>query len=450
MALPKVIFVCSHCDAQYPKWSGRCFECGKWGTLEIQNSKSKVKNSGQAAVKGGKVMTMDELEADSVTRLKTANEPAATVFKTGWPLGSLTLLAGEPGAGKSTLALQLALSLSEQPVLYFSSEESSVQVKEKIKRLKLKSDKFLFSSEAEVGSIIATILEQQVKVAVIDSVQTVKLAELDNEPGSLPQLKAVTAKLLEAAKEHDLALLLIGHVTKDGQVAGPKTLEHLVDMVFYLEGDKDSRFRILRSTKNRFGPSGQISVLQMTDQGLQIVRQAATAFITNYQPKPGSVITPLVDGGQVFFLEVQSLVTRSNFGYARRAASGFPVKRLEVLLAVMKKRLQLNFDGYDVYINLVGGWQAKDPALDLAICLSLISSLKNKVLGPKTVAFGEVGLSAELRLVKDTTLRLEQSAKHNFQKAIVAPVGQRTSQAGLKIDSAANLTEVIRQLGWSS
>ncbi len=458
-----VVYICSKCDAQAPKWSGRCFECGSWGTLEAQSSKVstrggsasggkgqsdrvKVKNKAKSNIPTGSVMTFEDLQGTNIERIKVGQSPAVEIFPSGIPLGSLTLLAGEPGAGKSTLALQLALQFSSQyQVIYFSSEESPLQVKEKVTRLGAPSGNFLFSAEHNTEIIAATIAHHQPKLVVIDSIQTIMVPEVEAEPSSLAQLKAATATLMEIAKEQNVAVIIIGHVTKEGVVAGPKTLEHLVDVVFYLEGERDSRFRILRSSKNRYGQSGKVSVLQMSDKGLHIVRQAATAFISNYQPKPGSVITAVVDSGQVFFLEVQSLVTASNYGYPRRAASGFPPKRLEVLLAVMKKRLDLDFDRFDVYVNLVGGFRSSDPALDLAVCLSLISSIKNKVLSPETVIFGEVGLTGELRLVKETQLRLEESGKHSFKKIITSPLKNSTNKS---IVGLSDLAAVIEHLGW--
>jgi len=448
------IYVCSKCDAQFPKWSGRCFQCGGWATLNEQVSEKVSKKILDRAQRGdtpaGTVMTFDELSADSLQRLFSDLQPAATLYPKGLPLGSVTLLAGEPGAGKSTLALQIALNFSEQAkVLYVSAEESGSQVKEKIDRLGAPKGQFYFASDKTVEVIASTLTKHQVQVAVIDSIQTVSSNEVEAELGSINQLKAVTVKLLAAAKENNVAVIIIGHVTKEGVVAGPKSLEHLVDIVLYLEGEADSRFRLLRASKNRYGSAGKVSVLQMTNQGLTVVKQPATALISNFQAKPGSVITAVVDSGQVLFLELQSLVNKSSFGYAKRTASGFPVKRLEVLLAVMKKRLGISLDQYDVYLNVVGGFQLKDPALDAAVCLSIISSLKNTVLNESTVIFGEVGLAGELRVAKDTALRIETAVKHNFTKIIIPPIGKVQIPSKVKIISADSLTDILQHLGWS-
>ncbi len=456
MSADKLIYVCSKCDAQASKWSGRCFECGAWGTLETQNSKLKSQNEEkQAKVKkltdvssAGTVMTFEDLQGQELKRI-TADEPLAqAIFPQGLPLGSITLLGGEPGAGKSTLALQLSLQFTKNnKVIYFSSEESAIQIKEKVTRLGQPNNNFLFSAEHDTSVMSATVAKHEVQLIVVDSIQTINNPEMEAEPGSLNQLKASMVALMTIAKEQEVAIIVIGHVTKEGVVAGPKTLEHFVDIVYYLEGDPDSRYRLLRSTKNRYGTAGKVSVLQMTNGGLQVVKQAATAFISQYKPHVGSVITAVVDGGQVFFLEVQSLVTASNFGYAKRTASGLPVKRVEVLLAVMKKRLDLNFDTYDVYVNLVGGFKINDPAMDVAICLSLISSLKNKVASGQLVVFGEVGLAGELRPVKDTSLRLEAAQKNNFAKALL-PKGNVKSLVGIDLIAVDSLTTAVQKLSW--
>ena len=455
MPSDKLIYVCSKCDAQSPKWSGRCFECGSWGTLQASSSSVVDKaraaaghtKLGSAERSVGEVMTFDDLSSSDLPRILATTELGKTLYPQGIPQGSLTLLAGEPGAGKSTLALQLALDFSVNgKVLYFSAEESGAQVKEKISRLGSPTANFLFSAERQLETIAATVGHHQVGVVVVDSIQTVHSQEADTESGSMQQLKICTVKLMEIAKEHNVAIIIIGHVTKEGVAAGPKTLEHLVDIVVYVEGDPDSRFRMLRSSKNRYGASGKVSVLQMTNKGLGVVKQAATAFVANFQPKVGSVLTAIVDSGQVFFLEVQSLVTSSNFGYAKRTTSGFPVKRLEVLLAVMKKRLDLDFDRYDVYVNLVGGFKVNDPAMDLAVCLSLISSAKNKILSGSTIAFGEIGLAGELRAVKESTHRIEAAAKHQFKQILLPPL--KATNDTIKLQPCESLGKVMEILGW--
>lgn len=456
------IYQCSNCDAQFPKWSGRCLECGKWGTLvettslvsvtgasvrgtsKIQNSKSKTQFSAAPA----KVIRFDAIAAESLERVTAKGFPFAEIFPQGIAKGSLTLLTGEPGSGKSTLALQLARSIAAATsILYVSAEEAASQVKERSVRLGDFGTSFMLAESTRCEEILATIQQHKPSVVCIDSLQTIVSEEVTGEAGSLQQIRAVTAKLLEFARAEKIAILLIGHVTKDGALAGPKSLEHLVDAVYYLEADRKSAYRLLRVYKNRYGASGTVLVMQMGSQGLIPVADPATIFIHNYVSKPGSVITITEIDDQLFFLEVQALVAKSSFGYAKRTGSGFSKSRLELLLAIIKKQLHIDMDLYDVYINIAGGFSVHEPSLDLAVIVAILSSLKEQPLSEKAVVFGEVGLSGEIRVVKDTANRLKTIAEHGFSTVYFPPLGSKV-QSKLKLCPCETMGELVKKLGW--
>lgn len=441
------MYICSHCDAQLPKWSGRCFECGSWGTLKegVVAKKTKTQVAGPVAAP---IYNFNQLSESQASRIAVGSFPGVKVFPQGLAQGALILLSGEPGAGKSTLALQLANNFSQgAKVLYFSAEESAVQLKERGRRLGTFGPNFFISESPSVESIIATIAAEKPKVVFIDSIQLIATDDETAESGTVGAVKLVAGKLSAAAREHQVAIIIIGHVTKDGSIAGPKSLEHVVDAVYLLAGDPATKYRLLRSLKNRFGPSGSVVVMQLASSGFHEVTDAARIFIEHFKAKVGSALTIAVIGDQMFFLEVQSLVVKSNFGYAKRTTSGFPQKRLEVILAIMKKNLDLNLDAYDVYINIAGGFQVSEPAMDLAVALSLLSSLYNKPLPESMVVFGELGLSAELRLVKDTSLRLKEIESNKFTTVILPPLGKKISSRS-RLSPAVNLREVLQTLKW--
>jgi DNA repair protein RadA/Sms len=370
------------------------------------------------------------------------------MFPKGIALGSLTLLTGEPGSGKSTLALQLArlLSVANQ-VLYVSAEEAASQVKERSDRIGSFGSNFSIAESTNLEEIVSTIFQHKPKVVCIDSLQTIVSAEVAGDPGSLNQLRAVVAQLMELARREQVAIIIIGHVTKDGTLAGPKSLEHLVDAVYYLEADRNSAYRLLRVYKNRFGASGTVMVMQMGSGGMTQVANPATIFIHNYVAKPGSVVTITEIDDQLFFIEVQALVAKSSFGYAKRTASGFSKSRLELLLAIIKKQLHVDADQYDIYINIAGGFSVHEPALDLAIIASILSSLKEQSIPAKTVVFGEVGLSGEIRVVKDTGARLKTIEEHGFTTVVFPPLDKKV-QSKLKLHSCASVGDLVKMLGW--
>ncbi|MBI5022740.1 MAG: DNA repair protein RadA [Candidatus Magasanikbacteria bacterium] len=443
------IFSCSKCDAQYSKWTGRCLECGSWSTIketaamaaQIKNLKDK-KNSAPA----GKTINFGNIIGQEVSRLKTGMDEFDRVLGGGLAPGGLTLLGGEPGIGKSTLVLQIA-SVLPTKVLYVSGEESAEQVKLRFDRLKLQPRQLEFLGETNLETICATIEHLSPSLAIVDSIQTIASVEVTGPAGNPTQLKAACAKLTETAKSTRVPIIIIGHVTKEGSLGGPKTLEHIVDTVLYLEGDKFHQFRILRAVKNRFGSTAEAGIFEMTGLGLKEVKNPSAAFLSGRgEPVPGSVITCLIAGSRPILLEIQALVTRTNFGYPQRRASGFDLNRLQVLIAVLAKRTGLPLESYDVFLNVIGGLKADEPAADLAVVLAIASALKSKNVPPDLVAFGEVGLGGEVRTVSQTERRLSEAQKMGLKYAVLPQTKELLKNSGLKIAHIKNVKEVVEKI----
>jgi len=435
------IFECTNCGAQFQKWTGRCLECGKWGTIaegvkDIKKEKTNTKHP-QA-----KLYSLKDAEAQTIKRRQTNIQEIDRVLGGGLVPGSLTLLGGEPGIGKSTLSLQIANLLS--PTLYFSGEESVGQIKLRADRLKISSDKLKISNETNVESIITTIIEHLPSLVFIDSIQTTYSSELENEIGSINQIKACAVKLLECAKQKNIPIIIIGHITKDGAVAGPKTLEHLVDTVLYLEGDEYHNYRILRTIKNRFGSTDEVGIFSMEENGLTEIKNPSSTFLTaNKENGPGNIITCLLKGTRPILIEVQALVNKTVFGYPVRKSSGFDINRLHVILAVLQKHAGLDLGQYDVYLNIVGGLKTKEPAVDLAVALAITSAYKDKPLPKDIAVFGEIGLSGEIRPVLKTDNRIKECENLNMKKIITAKQKLK-SYKNLQIIAVQNIKELIK------
>ncbi|MBU0596847.1 DNA repair protein RadA, partial [Patescibacteria group bacterium] len=389
MKKSETIFSCTNCDAQYQKWVGRCLECGKWGSIEqVESKKLKVKSVNQThpAIK---TKSLDEIDSMSVKRIQTNMGELDRVLGGGIVPGSLILLGGEPGIGKSTLALQLATVVPN--TLYISGEESAGQVKLRADRLEKQETRNLkqqedssvssfkfpvsslqFASDTNVETLCVTIRQDKPALTIIDSIQTIYSDDATGEPGNPNQIRACTSKLLEVAKSTSASLVIIGHITKDGAVAGPKMLEHLVDTVLYFEGDSQHDMRILRATKNRFGSTDEVGIFEMTGTGLKEVMNPSEYLLEERgEDMPGSVVTCLLEGTRPLLVEIQALVNKTSFGYPVRKASGFDLNRLHVLSAVLQKRAGLNLAQYDIHLNVVGGIKANEPATDLAVCLAI-------------------------------------------------------------------------------
>ncbi len=442
----KAIYTCSKCGAQFPRWLGCCSECGAWGTLaaEIVATKPKTVASASAA----SVLNLENVSGAHETRLVTGLAEFDRVVGGGLVSDSITLLGGEPGIGKSTLVLQIAAALAAPAhhVLYISGEESAHQVKARLERLRLDSQTISFCGATDVEIIIATLRQEKPPLAIIDSIQTLSLTGISSEPGSISQTKACTAKLVEAAKEIGLPLIIIGHVNKDGQVAGPRTLEHLVDAVLYLEGDQYHNFRILRAVKNRFGSTNEIGLFDMRPTGLISVQDPTSIFLGR-QPAnvPGSAVSCVIKGSRAILIEVQALVSQTSFGYPQRRSEGFNANRLQLLLAVLDKRCGFKFDKQDVHLNIIGGLNIDDPGVDLAVCLALASAARNLPMPEKLVAIGEVGLAGEIRPVAQLDKRLLEAKKFGWRQAIVPTGTDLDDYTPLKITPVSDLAATFQK-----
>lgn len=447
MSHNNTIFACSNCGAQFQKWVGRCLECGKWGTIEKSQKsirqladKNHDENDNYAPAK---LSNLNEIKNENTIRTKTNINELDRVLGGGLVAGSLILLGGEPGIGKSTLALQLTGLLS--PALYISGEESAEQIKMRADRLNIKSAGLKIGNESNIETIIATIKKERPALTIVDSIQTVSSIESEGEAGNLAQVRACAVKLMELAKSEHLTVVLIGQVTKDGNVAGPKTLEHLVDTVLYLEGDRFHQFRILRTAKNRFGSTDEVGVFTMEEKGLEEVKNPSAAFLgERVEDAPGNVVACLMEGSRPILCEVQALVNKTSFGYPVRKASGFDLNRLHMLVAVLERRAGLNLAQYDIHLNVVGGLTADEPAADLAAALAIASAYKDKPLGSDMAAFGEIGLSGEIRPVSFTEKRLRECEQLGLKRAL-ANLGKKDIKTkNLKVLNIKNIQEIIK------
>ena len=438
----KTIFLCSKCDAQYQKWVGRCLECGSWGTISETVEKTETKKI--SSTSPANVQALSAITSDSTTRHTTKLSELDRVLGGGLVPGSLTLLGGEPGIGKSTLALQLAAAIPN--TLYISGEESVGQVKMRADRLGVKSSTLILANETSVESINATLETHKPALAVIDSIQTIASENVAGEAGSVSQVRSCATLLLEVAKKSGIPIVLIGHVTKEGGVAGPKTLEHLVDTVLYLEGDQYHTYRILRAVKNRFGATDEVGIFDMQGDGLvSVANPSASLLRERGEDMPGTVVTCVMEGTRPLLVEVQALVHKTTFGYPVRKASGFDLNRLHLLAAVLEKRAGLSLGQYDIHLNIVGGIKIQEPAADLAVCLAIASSYKDKSLGMDTAVFGEVGLGGEVRSVRHYEKRIKEALDLGM-KRIIIPSGKKSGEySDVKLVEVKNIEELIKK-----
>ena len=420
MAKPAIKFVCSNCGAQYSAWSGRCAQCGEWNTL--QEEAVLVTSTVKGKATSGSVLTpqaVDNTLHQNDTRLSTGIVDIDSVLGGGVVAGSVNLIAGQPGIGKSTLLLQLANKVaSENRVLYVSGEESEHQVGLRAKRLGTGSEQLQIVSSTNADDIAATILSKAYDFVVIDSIQTISMQAVASAPGSVSQITNCTTALVSAAKQSNTAIVIVGHVTKEGNIAGPKLLEHIVDVVLQLEGDAYGGFKVLRAAKNRFGPTSEAAILEMDEQGLHPVSNPSQALLAERQITDGSVVLATLEGTRPLLVEVQALVNKTAYGYPKRAASGIDLNRVNLLIAMLERRTKLNLAEQDIYINIVGGIRLQDPAADLAICMAIGSAAKGLQLKQNAVVFGEVGLSGEVRHVPFIDKRVSEAKKLGFDVAV--------------------------------
>ena len=425
MAKVKSIYVCSNCGTSFSKWTGKCDNCGEWNTLveQIQADETSAKTAiakGQVSGKKLDYVSINEiLPSDIKARMSTGFPDLDLVLGGGFLAGSVSLLTGQPGIGKSTLLMQICAKIAKSaPVLYVSGEESAGQVKLRAKRLGANSEDLSFASSTSGNDIAKTIETGQFKFVVVDSIQTLSLNELTSAPGTVSQVTNCGNLIIRAAKATDTAVVIVGHVTKEGTLAGPKVLEHLVDVVVNFEGDRYGGFKTVRAIKNRFGSTSEVAIFEMNDQGLSEVQNPSAALLAERQNTDGSIILATVEGARPLLVEIQALVTPTNFGYPKRTCSGFDINRLNLLIAVFERRTKLRLNDKDVFHNVVGGIKLQDSAADLAVCLAIASALAKRKLSEKYVVFGEVGLGGEIRSAFRSDQRIAEAKKLGFTHAI--------------------------------
>lgn len=415
MPKSKKVYLCSACGDDFPKWNGQCPSCKEWGTLS-EFSISKHKKNGDLK---DTLPLNDILNSDPVRRMNTKLKEVDRVLGGGLLPGSLILLGGSPGVGKSTLSLHVCSGLNQKS-LYFSAEESEEQVAIRARRLGIKTENLFLSSESDLGGIITHIERLEPKFVIIDSIQTIYNSELDSLPGSPSQIKDCGQKFLEISKNKNITILIVGHVTKEGTIAGPKMLEHMVDTVLYLEGDDRYEHRILRSTKNRFGATHEVGIFQMDESGLSELGNPSKIFLEERSDSvSGTSIYPSLEGTRPILLEVQALVTNASYNTPQRNVTGFDYKRLGMLIAVLEKRMGLAMSTKDIFVNLVGGLKIDDPAADLSIIAAIASSTMDKCIEKDIIFCGEVGLTGEVRSISNISHRLNEASSLGFKRAIV-------------------------------
>jgi len=426
MVKVKSKYVCQNCGASYSKWAGRCENCGEWNTLleQVATTETEVKSAlAKGAVSGKKLeaVSINTIEpSDAGSRLPTGFPDFDTVLGGGILLGSVSLLAGQPGMGKSTILMQVCSNVANggHKVLYVSGEESAGQVKLRAVRLGASSDKLHFASSASGNDIAKTIEEGGYDLVIVDSIQTLSMAEISSAPGTVSQVSNCGNLIIRAAKSSGIAVIIVGHVTKEGTLAGPKVLEHLVDVVLNFEGDRYGGFKTIRAVKNRFGSTTEVAIFEMATQGLVEVKNPSEALLSERQNTDGSIIMATIEGTRPLLVEIQALVNPTNFGYPKRTASGFDLNRLNLLIAVLEKRTKLSLQDKDIFINVVGGMRLNDSAADLAICMAIASAAAGRKLNDKIVVFGEVGLGGEIRSVIAPDRRIAEAKKLGFDHAI--------------------------------
>ena len=448
MAKPVIQFICSACGTTHKKWSGRCDGCGEWNSIQEEAPLSAgPKKSGLGAAKGRK-MALSDLATEEAPppRSGSGMDELDRVFGGGLVPASATLVGGDPGIGKSTLLLQAAASFAKQgmKVIYVSGEEATAQVRMRAQRLGLGDAQVKVAAETNLRDILTTLDEERPDLAIIDSIQTMWLDTVDSAPGSVSQVRASAHELVSFAKQRGVAIVLVGHVTKEGQIAGPRVLEHMVDTVLYFEGERGHQFRILRSVKNRFGPADEIGVFEMTGAGLAQVPNPSALFLTDRDtPAPGSVVFAGMEGTRPVLVEIQALVAPSSLSQPRRAVVGWDSGRLSMILAVLEARVGISFAGLDVYLNIAGGMRISEPAADLAVAAALLSAREDAALPATSVIFGELSLSGALRPVSQAENRLKEAQKLGFTSAI-APQGCKFGDgAGMKLDLMPDLTRFV-------
>ena len=418
------LFECQHCGEQSTKWLGKCPNCGSWDSfIELNQDQQEVlKQTAKVVNSTSKATPITQIKQDDVSRFSSNNDEFDLVLGGGIVPGSLTLIGGSPGVGKSTLLLKVAGSIasSGKKVLYVSGEESSGQIKLRANRLDANHDDLYLLSEIKLEEIQDELLRDDYEVVIIDSIQTIYSSALNSAPGSVSQVREITFELMRKAKESDIAMFIIGHITKDGSIAGPRVLEHMVDTVLYFEGEASRELRMLRGFKNRFGSTSEIGIFEMTGEGLISAKDIASKFFDKSKAQSGSALSVVMEGSRALIIEVQALVTESTYPNPKRSATGFDANRLNMLLALLEKKIDLPLNHYDVFVNISGGIKIKESSADLAVIAAIISSFRDRPISKESVFIGEVSLTGEIKDVYSIDMRLKEAQAQGIKKAVVA------------------------------
>ena len=450
MAKIKSVYICSECGYESPKWFGKCPGCGEWNTMneEIKSSPKTVTSTKTISSKYATPKTINEISTNDEERFDTGFAELNRVLGGGIVKGSLILLGGDPGIGKSTILMQICQKLTDIKILYVSGEESLRQLKLRANRLGVNNDNLLLMTETDVEIVTEQINSIKPDLVMIDSIQTMVLSELSSSAGSITQVRESTNVIMRTAKNLDIPVVVVGHVNKEGSIAGPKVLEHIVDTVLYFEGDKQLSCRILRAVKNRYGSTNEIGVFEMTDKGLTEVENPSQMLLSGRPTNvSGTCVTCSLEGTRPILVEVQGLATQSGYGNPRRMCTGFDYNRLALLIAVLEKRAGYYLSNYDAYVNIVGGFRIYERAADLAICMALVSSLKDEKISDNAIAFGEIGLAGEIRSVTQAQQRINEAVRLGFTK-IVIPYhnAKNIDNQGVEVIGVKNIRQAFEAL----
>ena len=447
------VFVCSSCGYESTKWLGKCPSCNEWNTFYEEKAidvKAKAGIGHSSNKKQSEAVKLKDIQYKSTQRIKTGVDELDRVLGGGFVEGSLTLLGGEPGIGKSTLILQICNNVQvDGKILYISGEESAEQIKLRADRLGIDNDNILFLSETDIDNVEVCLSKYEPKFVIIDSIQTMYSDEITSAPGSVSQVREITARVMKMCKMANITTIIIGHVTKDGNIAGPRVLEHMVDVVLYIEGERIFSYRILRGVKNRFGSTNEIGMFEMEDKGMVEITNPSSILISERQGNPsGSIITVSVEGTRPLMLEMQALCVQSVFGMPRRNSIGIDYNRLTLLMAVLEKSANMNLGGQDVYLNIVGGIKVNEPATDLAIILATASSYKNIPIKADVVAIGEVGLTGEVRSVNLIDKRIKEAEKLGYKTIIIPQSNKKLLKQKYNLDiiGVQNIIDALKYL----
>ena len=453
MAKSKTIFVCSECGYESSKWLGKCPSCNSWNTFYEEKIQETTLSGKKVDLKAKeKPRNLNSIEGKEAIYTKTGYGELDRVLGGGLVKGSLVLIGGEPGIGKSTLILQLAdkIAKKEGTVLYVSGEESGEQVKLRADRLNIKNDNIMFLAETDIDNVEASIMEIRPKLVVIDSIQTMFSNEITSAPGTVSQVREITSRVMRCCKQNQITTVLIGHVTKDGNIAGPRVLEHMVDTVLYLEGERYFSYRILRSVKNRFGSTNEVGMFEMQSVGMTEVTNPSSILISEDQEQvPGAAIVSSLEGTRPLLVELQALTTPSVYGILKRTGNGVDFNKIALLIAVLEKRARLSIGNQDVYVNVVSGMKINEPAVDLGIALVIASSFKSVYIPKDTAIIGEVGLTGEVRSVNMIDKRLKEAEKLGIKKCIIPQNNKKLLKNTYKLDiiGVRNINEALRAIG---